>query len=211
MPLTAEALVNERPAVQAAEQQVAAREEAVRLARAAYRPSVALQMSAGGQIFPRSLFGFSGTPWQPNSSATVAVQLPLFDLQRGADVGQARVQLRQAQLQAVQLRESVQLQYEQARGERERARATIAARQRTVDQAQRVYDLTVLRYGQGLATQLEVSDSRLALLQARTNLAQALSDYYIASASVRRAQGATTVQPPGVPPPPVPPGAEIRR
>jgi outer membrane protein TolC len=45
-----------------------------------------------------------------------------------------------------------------------------------------------------------VSDSRLALLQARSNLAQALSDFYIASASVRRAQGATTVQPPATSP-----------
>ena len=42
----------------------------------------------------------------------------------------------------------------------------IAARQRTVEQAQRVYDLTVLRFEQGLATQLEVSDARLSLLQA---------------------------------------------
>jgi outer membrane protein TolC len=199
MPITPEALVEQRPAVQAADQQVAAQAAGVQLARSAYMPTVALQVATGGQIFPRTVFGFSGTPWQPNSAATVAVQVPLFDAQRGADVGQARVQLRQAELRAVQLRESVQLQYEQALGERERARATIAARQRTVDQAQRVYDLTVLRYGQGLATQLEVSDSRLALLQARTNLAQALSDFYIAGAAVRRARGVTTV-PPATPP-----------
>jgi outer membrane protein TolC len=52
-----------------------------------------------------------------------------------------------------------------------------------------VYDLTVLRYERGLATQLEVTDARLALLQARTNLARAVSDYYIADASVTRALG----------------------
>ena len=71
----------------------------------------------------------------------------------------------------------------------ERARASIQARERTVQQAQRVYDLTVLRYEQGLASQLEVSDSRLALLQARTNLAQATADYHIANARVTRAVG----------------------
>jgi outer membrane protein TolC len=54
------------------------------------------------------------------------------------------------------------------------------ARQRTVEVAQRVYDLTVLRYERGLATQLEVSDARLSLLQARTNLAQAIADFYTA-------------------------------
>ena len=49
-----------------------------------------------------------------------------------------------------------------------------------MDVAQRVYDLTVLRYERGLATQLEVTDARLSLLQARSNLAQAIADYHIA-------------------------------
>jgi outer membrane protein TolC len=74
----------------------------------------------------------------------------------------------------------VQLQYEQAYGEKRRALSAMQARQRTVDVAQRVYDLTVLRYDRGLATQLEVSDARLSLLQARTNLAQAIADFYTA-------------------------------
>ena len=194
--LTPEALTTARPAVSAAAQQIAAAEEAVRLARAEYRPSFALQFGYGGQVFPSTVFGFSGAAWRPNSSVTVAMQLPILNFQRGANVGQAEVQVRQAQLQAAQLRESVQLQYQQALGERERARATIAARQRTVDQAQRVYDLTILRYGQGQATQLEISEARLSLLQARSNVAQALADFYIADAAVTRAVGATTVEPP---------------
>jgi len=58
--------------------------------------------------------------------------------------------------------------------------------------AQRVYDLTVLRYDRGLATQLEVSDARLSLLQARSNLAQAIADYHIADTGQ-----ATAVSPAG--------------
>lgn len=102
---------------------------------------------------------------------------------------QARIELTRAKLQVGQLRESVQLQYQQARGERERALSTISARQRTVEQAQRVHDLTVLRFERGLSTQLEVSDARLALLQARTNVAQAIADFHIADAGVERALG----------------------
>jgi outer membrane protein TolC len=64
-----------------------------------------------------------------------------------------------------------------------------------VDQAQRVYDLTVLRYEQGLASQLEISDARLSLLQARTNLAQAVSDFQIADATLARAIGASVTIP----------------
>jgi outer membrane protein TolC len=54
-----------------------------------------------------------------------------------------------------------------------------------------VYDLTVLRYEQGLASQLEVSEARLSLFQARTNLAQAVSDFQIADATLARAIGVT--------------------
>ena len=188
----AEALLLQRPAVLAAEAQIEARRAGIDAARAEYLPSVALQVAYGAQAFPQGLVDFSNAGWRPNGTATVAVQIPVFSgFQRAADVGQAQVQLRQAELQAAQLREAVHLEYEQALGERERARATIAARQRTVDQAQRVYELTVLRFDQGQATQLEVSDSRLALLQARSNLAQALTAYYIANASVRRALGLT--------------------
>jgi outer membrane protein TolC len=186
----AEMLLETRPAVRAAESQVAARRAGVDAARAAYLPSVNLQLAYGAQAFPFGVVDFSDAAWRPNGSAIVGVQVPVFNgFQRSADVGQAQVQLRQAELQLAQLREAIRLEYEQARGERERARATIAARQRTVEQAQRVYDLTVLRFEQGQATQLEVSDARLALLQARSNLAQALTDFYIATASVRRALG----------------------
>ncbi|HEU4883172.1 MAG TPA: TolC family protein, partial [Longimicrobium sp.] len=97
-----------------------------------------------------------------------------------------------ARIQLAQLREGVQLQYTQAAGERERARTAIVARQTTVQAAQRVYDLTVLRYNQGLATQLEVSQARLELLQARTNLAQAVADFLNADASVLRSVGGST-------------------
>ncbi|HSH44777.1 MAG TPA: TolC family protein, partial [Longimicrobiales bacterium] len=61
-----------------------------------------------------------------------------------------------------------------------------------VEVAQRVYDLTELRYDQGLATQLEVNDARLALLQARTNLAQAVADFYVADANLIRAAAGTS-------------------
>jgi hypothetical protein len=53
----------------------------------------------------------------------------------------------------------------------------------------------VLRYNQGLATQLEVTDARLGLLQARTNLAQAISAFYLADAGVARAAGTPAVAP----------------
>jgi outer membrane protein len=184
--------VESRPAVQAAERNVRIRELAVRVAKAAYLPSVSLRMNYGRTAFPGQVFQFSNE-WRTDWTAALTVDFPIFDgLRREAQIDEAQVQHTNEQLRLAQLRESVQLQYQQAVGERQRAAVTITARQQTVTQAQRVHDLTVLRYNQGLATQLEVSDARLALLQARNNLVQAITDFYIAEATVARALGRST-------------------
>ncbi|MFP5354389.1 MAG: TolC family protein, partial [Gemmatimonadota bacterium] len=183
-------LVVERAAVAAADRQVSIRERQVTIARGNFLPSVGLRVNYGGQRFPNTVWGLGATPLRRDVSATIGIQLPLFTgFRRSAELNQAQVELERSRLQLGQLREGVQVEYQRARGERARALASIAARSRNVEQAQRVHDLTVLRYEQGLATQLEVSDGRLALLQARTNLAQATADFLLADASVDRALG----------------------
>lgn len=183
-------LLSQRAAVQSAERQVTIREEQVRIARSAYLPSIDLRVNYGRQAFPGQVLDFSGLAWRTDFNAVVGVSIPIFNgLRTRADVQQAQVTLEQERLRLGQLRENVQLQYEQALGEKQRAAASLTARSRTVEQAQRVHDLTVLRYEQGLATQLEVSDARLSLLQSRTNLAQAIADFYLAEAGISRALG----------------------
>lgn len=176
-----------RPAVVAAEAGVQVREAQVRMSRAAFLPSIALQMSYSRLAFPNRLFDLAGD-WRSDWTGTVAVQLPLFQGgRRWAELQQAQAELDRSRLQLQQLQEAVELEYRQAARERERAWSEIEARERTVEQAQRVHDLTVLRYERGLGTQLEVSEARLGLLSARTNLAQALADYQLAQAAVERA------------------------
>lgn len=190
------ALLARRAALEAQERLVTIREQQVRIARGASLPSVGLSFNYGRQLQPARTFGFSGETWRKDFSATIGVQVPIFNgFRRQAEVQQARIELEQERLRLSQLRENLQLQYERARGEKQRAAADLAARQRTVEQAQRVHDLTVLRYQQGLATQLEVTDARLALLQSRTNLAQAISAFYLADAGVARAAGTPAVAP----------------
>jgi outer membrane protein len=188
--------LSRRASIAAEERQVRIREQQVRIARGGYLPSVNLQLNYGKQLFPSGIFQLNGD-WRTDFTAGVSVSVPILNGGRvRAEVAQAQIALEQERLRLLQLREGVQVEYERARGERERARSTIVARERTADQARRVYDLTVLRYEQGLASQLEVTDARLALLQARTNLAQAVADFHIANATLARAVGSTTyIQP----------------
>lgn len=186
-------VATQRAAVQAEQESVRIANEIVKQAIAAYIPSLDFRMSLGRIMYPQEVLALNGRDWLTDWNASLTLKVPLFTgFRRNAELSQARIGLRQEQYKLSQLREAVQLQYEQALGERARAAAAIVARQRTVDQAQKVYDLTVLRYDQGLATHLEVSEARLGLLMARTNYAQAVAQYHIADAGLQRALGASS-------------------
>jgi outer membrane protein TolC len=183
----------QRAAVQAEQENVRIANEIVKQAIAAYIPSLDFRMSLGRIMYPQQVFALNGRDWLTDWNASLTLTVPLFSgFRRNATLSQARIGLRQQEYRLSQLREAVQVQYEQAFGERARAATAITARQRTVDQAQRVYDLTVLRYDQGLATHLEVSEARLGLLMARSNYAQAVAQYHIADAGLQRALGASS-------------------
>jgi len=187
-----ERLLAQRASVRAAEARVSATEEQVDIARSAYFPTVALTGNLTRQAFPKGTFGFpSAGDWRDDWSVGLAVQWPLFQgLRRRADVDAAQTQVRQAELGVAQLKEAVRIEYEQAAGELKRTRAQIVAASRTVEQARRVYDLTVMQYEEGQATQLDISDARLSLQQARLNEAQAFHDARVALARTERSVGA---------------------
>ena len=186
----AAALLASRAAVRAAAAQVEMREEQVDMARAAYFPSVSLTANLSRQAFPGGFQFPSADDWRDDWNVGFAVQWPLFQgLRRDAEVDAARSQVEEARHQLDQLKEGVRIDYEAALGELERARTQIVAASRTVEQARRVYELTELRFEEGLATQLDISDARLGLQQARLNEVQAYHDAHVALARAERALG----------------------
>lgn len=185
--------LSRRAALRAAESHVAAAEEGVDMARSAYLPTVALTANLNRQAFPDQVFiSPTGDEWRDDWTIGVALQWPLFQgMRRWAQVDEAQAVVQEAELGLEQLREAFALEYQQAQSELERARASLGAAQRTAQQAQRVYELTEMRFREGLATQLEVDNARLALQQARLNEVQAYHDALVAIASAERALGLT--------------------
>lgn len=193
LPSPGEALdrLNARASVRGAQSQVLAAEEQVDIARSAYLPTVMLSANLTRQAFPAGGFSFpGGNDWRDDWTVGFAVQWPLFSgLRRGAQLDEAQALRNEAQLELSRLREGLALEYQQAVGELERARAQISAAQRTVEQAERVYELTEMRFEEGLATQLDVADARLALQQARLNEVRAWHGAQVALARGERALG----------------------
>lgn len=192
LPATTAALprLEERGALRAAAKAVDIRRAQVTIARAAFLPTIAFQGTLNRIAYPSSIRLPRGGDWQDDWNVALAVSWPLFQgFRRSADMDAANAQVKQAQVQLEQARDGIRIQYELALGEFARTKAQINAAERTAVQAQKVYDLTELRYTEGLATQLDVSSARLALQQARINQVQAYHDSYAALARAERSLG----------------------
>ena len=201
----------DRALVRAAEADVRARREGIRVARAELMPTVSLTFQSGFQAFPPRGQGFPTTRgftstsfcptpggtqvcqnggWFEDRSAGLQISFPIFDgLRAKGNIDLAQAQHRLAELQLRQTREQVTLEVARARAELERARADFTARSQTAAEAGEAFQLASLRFARGLSTQLEVSDAQLALLTAQTGEARAIIDLYLAGAELARALG----------------------
>jgi outer membrane protein TolC len=188
----AEALVapQSRPAsdhvsVKTAEALVGVREAAVTIAHSQRLPTVSLSSSLGSVGYPSSGLIPGTDDFRTNWSVGASVQVPIFTGQRlRAGELSARADLAEAQAVLKQTKELVELNAETAKQDLAAAEAVWDASAGTIQQAERAYQIAELRNREGLSTQLELSDSRLALQFAQANRAQAARDVQVARARV---------------------------
>ncbi len=177
----------ERPGVAAAEATVNVREQLVRAAKADRWPTLSVATTYTQQSFPSGVFP---STFRNGWNGEVKLSFPIFlGFKTGGTVERARAGLLRAQAQRDQAREQVALEVAQAKAEVERAWSLLAARRETVRQAKRAQHLAGVRYTNGMATQLEVSDARVLAQQAAVNQVQATRDYLLALAQLERALG----------------------
>lgn len=169
-----------RSSVRLAEASVALGEAAVAAARAQRMPAVSLVSTLGEVAYPGGVFPTSWrTNWTVGASMTVPIltggRLRAEEMVAAADLAAARARLQHTS-------ELSALDSETARQEVLAADAAWKASAGTVTQARRAYDIAELRYREGISTQLELADSRLALESAELNRAQAARDVQVARA-----------------------------
>jgi outer membrane protein TolC len=141
-----------------------------RIAKAEYLPTVTLSSAYGRLAFPTAAVP-NWNQFVNNWTVTVGASMPLFTggrIRGDNVVAQANVAEAKARLQ--QTKELASLDARQAIAELQQAVATLAASGGTAD----------VRFKEGLSTQLELTESRLLLQQARANRAQAARDFQVA-------------------------------
>jgi outer membrane protein len=123
----------------------------------------------------------------PYSTVGLSLRFNLFNgLQTGARVEQAELEYRKTQEQIAGLELSLQSATEATVLELQRDRQRIESQGRTIQQAERGYQIATARYASGSGTQLEVNDAQLALARAKVNHIEAVYSYLIAAIELDR-------------------------
>jgi len=179
----------DRPSLLAAEANVNVQQQVLKAAHADRWPTLSATTTYNEQAFPQEVSP-CGAQFLRGWNGEIKLSFPIFlgFKSRGA-AEQAQAGLLQARAQRDQVNRQVDLEVAQARGAVERARALLVARRQTVRQGLRAQYLAGVRYTNGMATQLDVSDARVAALQAEVNEVQATRDYFVALAQLERALG----------------------
>jgi outer membrane protein len=166
--------------------------EAIRGARAGYKPTISLNGSLGTSYSssdPTSGFAEQLALDRPAISLGVGLTLPLFDRNRtDAAVAIAEAQLRNEQLVLDDLRQAISAEVEEAYLRYATTLKQIEVTDRQVEAARQALEAETARYEVGASTLTEVIQARVALLQAETSRLQARNtlvlrrwalDYYI--------------------------------
>ena len=202
-----------RAALRAAELTARSRQFSVAAARAEFLPTVTAFIQTGFGAFPAAGFGIptergardasfcrpgqtvpaqgcQNGGWFVDRSLGVNFSWAIFDGMRARSSFEvARAADRIAELELRQERERVTLEVARARAELQRAKSVFDARRQNSSEAQEAFRLASLRFSRGLSTQIEVSDSQLALFTAESGEARATFDLYLATAELARALG----------------------
>jgi len=187
---TASLAASSRGAVAASEANVSLQEQGVRAAKAARWPSIVASTSLQQQAFPDQGEWPVPHDFVRNWDAQIRLSVPLFNgFRTEAEIQKAQAALQQAKAQRDQSKQRVAVEVADAKALLEQAGSQLAARRQTVRQASRAYDLSEVRYTNGISTQLEVSDARLGLLTAQVRQVEGSRDYLVALAGLERAIG----------------------
>jgi outer membrane protein len=199
-----------RGTVRSAELALMARQDAVRVARGTFFPTVNMNFNYGYLALPTKngfpdRFGEArgeycvpasttrvcqNNGFFPDRSFGFTVNWAIFDgFLTKSNVEIASVQRTIAETNLHQQREAAALDGARARAEFDRARAAWNSRGQNSAEAEESFELATLRFSKGLSTQLEVTDAQFAMLTAKSNELRALLDLYLATAELARVRG----------------------
>jgi len=168
------------------------RQSELTLEQVQYLPEIVLFGSYGVLAQQNGNPMFFGEPNQRTFSSQVGLRVnwPLFSgFSKDARIDQRRASLRQAETARRLARARADSEVETIWDQMLEAKARADAQRLAVRQAQRGFEIASAQYREGLGSQLELTDSEVALRQSEFNYAQAAYDFLVAQANLDLAVG----------------------
>jgi outer membrane protein TolC len=161
--------------------------EMLKMARAAHLPTLAV---GGAYNLWADRFSLNRGTWQNFYAVNLVLSFPIFNgFETQARIAQSKAALREIEWNRKGLGETVKFEVRQAVLNYEQARETLLSQEKNVEQALEAVRIAELNYSEGLATNLDVTTTQLALTQARVNYSQSLYDCVISLAQLEKAVG----------------------
>lgn len=161
-----------------------------------YLPSLDFYGSYGASYGTADLSNFVafGDNWRTFGVYGIRVNFPVFDgLRKSKIIQQKKLQLRQVENAQQLLKSQIDLEQEQYSREFENNLSALKAQEENMKLAEEVYNVAVLKYQQGVGSNIEVIDADAAYKEAQTNYFAALYDALISTVDLEKAYGKIVV------------------
>ena len=177
-----------RPNYQVAQMGIELNAMNVELYKKGYLPSLV--------AFASYQYGFQGDKfndegfWFPTGIVGATVNIPIFDgFDKRAKMQRARLAMDIAQNQKRELERAINLELQNARTNYLSAQEHVWNQKENVDLAERIYDMTQIKYKEGVGSSLEITQAEQSLFNTQQNYTQAVYNLLAAKAALDKALG----------------------
>lgn len=155
-------------------------ESTLRMQKRQYIPTLAASIN-----YNYSAMGDDELRWFPSSTAALSLSIPVFDgLQKHYAIKQTKVTRNMLALQREDTERNLRIAIRNFNDQMALCVKNYEAANATVSIAQKSYDISEKMFEVGKATQVELNDAQVSLMQAQLTQAQAVYDFMVTKASL---------------------------
>jgi len=148
-----------------------------------------LGWTAGTSSFG-DLTDFNDETWFKYSNIGVTMSIPIFDgLNKRSRIQRTKIQLQQTEAGINQLKNNITREIEESRIKLANATRDVQAQEENVELAQEVYNVTKIKYQEGVGTNIDVIEANTGLKEAQTNYLNAIYDAITSQIQLKKSLG----------------------
>jgi len=128
--------------------------------------------------------------WLSFGTVGVSLTIPIFDgFIKSNRIQQNRIQLQQIEQQKNMLQKNIDLEIEQAEIDLNASLENLDVQQKNMELAREIYEITRIKYNEGVGSNLEVMEADADLKEAQTNYYNAMFNAVVAQIELKKALG----------------------